>query len=260
MKGNTMASSKNLLVLKRFMFWVFFLSTSSVVAQAQPPKKFRIKPGEIATKTIPFKEQYANTEFKEGKVLYVDGKTTTALLNFNLLYTEMEFIDSSGDTLAIGVEDLVRNILLGEQLYYFDYSFGYLLLVNEYPSLKLAEKKGLALLLKDSEKYVNPRYDHFSKLAENSFTNQDRNNFSSYTYRQMYTQPAKNDFYLLESSSYFFVDKNERAYRANPKNLFKIFPEHKSTIKNYLKENNINFRDKADLEKLTEYIHKANFQ
>lgn len=259
MKGSIMGSSKNLSDLKRLMLLAFCLSACSVVANAQALKKYRIKSGEVATKIIPLQEQYANPEFKEGKVLYVNGKTTTALLNFNLLYTEMEFIDPSGDTLAIGSEDLVKNILLGEHLYYFDYSYGYLKLISDYPSLKLAEKKGFALLLKDSEKYVNPRYDHFSKLAENSFANQDRNNFNSYTYRQMYNEPAKNDFYLPETVSYYFIDKNERAHPANQAGLNKIFPEHKRTIKKYLKENKINFREKEDLEELTEFINQVNF-
>lgn len=250
-----MISAVNFLLTKNLILLAVGLFAFPAASVGQSAKKFRIWSGEVATKVIPANERYSNENFRKGIVLFGNEKTSSALLNYNLLYSDIEYIDQEGDTLSIANEELVRNVLIGNDLYYFNYRFGYLEVLSDYPSLKLAAKKGMTLLQKDKDVYVNPRYDHFSKLAEDPFTNQDRFFNNTVTYRQMYNMPAKDDFYLLESTSYYFIDKNSRSHPASLKSLRKIFPENKRTIKKYLKQNNVNFKNRDDLEKLVEFCN-----
>ena len=54
------------------------------------------------------------------------------------------------------------------------------------------------------------------------------------------------DFYIGNITNGFLLYKKS--------NVLKLYPQHKSTIKNYLKTNPVDFKAKDDLIKLTEYL------
>ena len=227
---------------------------------AQNLQKYRLKEGEIVVKAIPEKERYSYENFKIGKILFTNGKSSTAPLNYNLLYGEMEFISEDGDTLSLAQEPLIQNIMIGDDLYYVDNRKGYLKVKTDYPSLKLAAKEKLMLIQKEREFFVNPENDHFRKLSDDEMSKKNFPNNVPVTYQEFYTKPLEGDLLLAKVVGYYFIDFNDRFHPAKKAKVLKIFPGKKRAIRNFIKENNINFHLEEDLEKLVEFCHQLNYQ
>lgn len=230
------------------------------ILPAQVPEKYRFKKGEVVLKALPESKRYVYGNFKEGKILFVNGKLSTAKLNYNLLYGEMEYIDDSGDTLALADDLLVQNILVGPDLFYSDYQNALVKIVADFPALKLGAREKLVMIRDDDKVFVNPEYDHFRKLSKDEFSKHNTPPSVKLTYRQYYTNPLEEELLLIKVVNYFFIDQNNHFHPTKKKNIWKIYPATKGAIREFIKENNISFDQEEDLVKLVEFCNQLSVQ
>lgn len=87
--------------------YILFLATAFATLfsfapdlSAQNNQKFVVKPRQFPVRAIPFTEQYLFSSFKQSIVCFYNAQMVGALLSYNLLFGEIQFIHSQGDTLS----------------------------------------------------------------------------------------------------------------------------------------------------------------
>ena len=190
---------------------------------------------------LPVDERYRFDHFQRGKVFFNDGNTVNATLNYNFLNQEVEFINTTGDTLSIAQKNAVNRIRIGQQLLYHYPTVGYLEVCYGLPTLKLVVKRIIQPVRNRKSKVI----PHRLNSDDNSLNPMSAlgNNESSLT--------------LLAEQNYFFIDKNKRLYPARRSSLYRIFPQHRTIIKAYLKKYRINLEQEEDIIKVLQFCSQT---
>ncbi len=200
-----------------------------------------VKAGTKIIDYFPPAERYRYPGFVSGKAVFRDGTFTTAQFNYNILYGEMQFIQSH-DTLEIANAESLRLVILAADTFYFDK--GYLEVRYSNGSDKLAVKEYVKLI--DTKKMG--AYGMTSSTSA----------ISSYN-----SISATSGYYKLTVSDDLVVKKVKEFYLYTPgsgfqlfrkNNAMQAFPNKKDAIKQYLKINDVDFNSEADLLKLMEYL------
>jgi hypothetical protein len=93
--------------------------------------------------------------------------------------------------------------------------------------------------------------------TEHTGTTRRANTDVSNTVSGVYVSRPFNANYTLEITKHYWLRRGNSFYKANnEKQLIKVFPfKHNELIKNYIKENNIDFSKQADVVKLVAYCN-----
>jgi hypothetical protein len=217
--------------MQKFLWCFLGAVTIHFTLRAQEAPIYTINAGEIVTSIIPIKEQYLYGEFQQGTVWFRNGRSLSALLNYNHLYGEMQFINSKGDTLALVEENSLKNIDINEDVFYHVTKNGFVEVITAHLPVKLARKQNLELI-KIKVKLVGMNNSHF------------------FSYRKVYTQETPGELQLAKQTSYYFIDQNERVHQAKKSTLLKLFGRHKKAIEDYIDTNQVDFTQEEDLKKL----------
>lgn len=208
---------------------------------AQDNQLIRVKGGEDIQKAIAMGDRYRYPTFQNGTVRFHSGKSISSLLNYNLLLGEIHFISPTKDTLALANENTIKEIKIANNLFYFSPENGYLEIIAEGNSLKVAVKQ----IFRVAGVEKMGAYEQSSAVSSIK-------NYSvlSSTNGSIQKLEAKGDIVLSKEKLHFFIDQNNRFYKATKSTLFKIFPKHKREIETYIKENHIDFKDDNHLKKI----------
>ncbi len=154
----------------------------------------------------------------------------------------MQFLATTGDTLTLDNEETTKLIVANNDSFY--YNNGYFMVISSNNSLKLAIKQGFKI----SDKQKTTAYDGSSSVSSirnlNSYNSDGR----------IYNVGVKEDVLLTREIQYYFGNKFNQFVVSNKKNLLDLYPKHGYEIKKYLKETEIGFQNKQDLEKLLQYL------
>ncbi|MDO1451744.1 hypothetical protein Q0590_36055 [Rhodocytophaga aerolata] len=227
--------------------------------RAQQAPLYTINAGEIVSDVIPLNEQYVYGEFQQGTVWFRNGKSLPALLNYNRLYGEMQFIGSKGDTLALVEENSLKKITIGKQVFYYMHKNSFVELLTAQLPVKLARKQNLEIIRSTFRLVRNSGIGSTGNVfaGERDDTMNGPFNSSTHTsslsYRKLYTQKVPGELQLAKQSSYYFVDQNERVHQAKKSTLLKLFGRHKQAIEDYIDTNQVDFTREVDLKNLLEY-------
>lgn len=223
---------------------IFLLFTVSGLAQEEI---IFIKAGTDASDELTPARIYRFPAFKKGTVFFRDGTVSQALMNYNFLNGEIEFIDPKGDTLAIAKAQLlnVRSVRIDTSSFYFNEGYLEELVDNKYG--KLLQKQ--VLVVKKREKIGG-----YNQPSETSAID----SYSSYSFDgQFQFRPdlkVRENITLGKRVLYYFGDQYNVFLLANKKNLLRIFSKHRDQINNYLKSNEVDFAKYDDLQKLFAFI------
>ena len=224
---------------------------------AQAAERYLVKEGEIAVKIIPVQQQYLFTDFSEGLVILNDNQYLETKLNYSLLYDEIHFINRGGDTLSVGNELNLNQIIIADRVFRYSYKDGFLEEIKDFPSIKLAKKQVLQTTRnevvhysEDAKVAVGPTGKNGSKSAGDYSGSRSRR---GYNFKDFYTRKSKGRMVIEKQASYFFIDKNNRFHPATKSSILKIFVKNKNTIKRYLEAHKIDFDQEEDLIKLLEF-------
>ena len=201
-----------------------------------------IKAGTSFKESVSITDSYQYPQFVTGKVFFKSGDSTVAKLNYHRFLDEMQFIDLKGDTLDIANASTIRFIRINVDVFYYDN--GYVKLIRDTNGIKLAAKQ--TLLVSGKEKIgayglANPTsaIDSYGALIDP---------------RGMYKLIPNEDVKLTKKTRYYFGDKYNRFVWATRKNLLREFSKESKLLNTYLKENNVDFNKREDLEKLLQFL------
>ena len=223
-------------------FFYFFLLLYVNNNFAQDSTRFLIRADQFVSDVLTPEKIYQYPKFLRGKIKFRDETSTEALLNYNYLNGEMEFINLKSDTLAIAEHQMLNilRIILNKDTFY--YHKGYLQQVLQTSVGILAKRQMLVVLKRE-------KLGAFDQPA--STTNVEsmlyfRDYYGSITttmkVRENITMVYRNEFFLGDNY-YFFLP-------ANKKNLLKLFPSRRAILNNYLRENEVDFKNSGHLQKL----------
>jgi hypothetical protein len=208
-------------------------------AHAQKKQNVTVPAGSAVEDCIPFQERYRFKEFADGKVFFRNGSFAATKLNYNLLISDMEYIQAT-DTLSIA--NPLDIILIAFDSDTFCYDNGYLENIRE-GKVRVALRQSISL------KNILKR-DSYGSSSSNSSTD----SFSSIeTTGKTYKLISNQDRVFEKTVQYFIANTSGSFVPFNKKKVLQIFPEKKELIQEYLKTNKIDFDSKADL------LHFAGF-
>jgi len=210
---------------------------------AQSTETITVKTGTSISEGVPAADLYQYSQFVNGTVYFRNGTSSVARLNYNRFIDEMQFLNTTGDTLALDNEETIKLIIANSDSFYYDN--GYFMVISSNNSLKLAIKQGFKIL----DKQKTTAYDKSSSVS--SIKNVNSYNADE---SRIYQIGVTQDVVLTRETQYYFGDKFNQFVVANKKNLLALYPKHSYEIKKYLKETEIGFQNKDDLEKLLQFL------
>ncbi len=219
---------------------IFLIALFSVARlQAQEEEVYTVK----AHQLIPSKVIYALPGFTVGTAFLRDGTTARQPLNYNYLTGEMQFINRGGDTLAIADPGTIKYIAIDTAVFY--YEKGFLKQVFIVDSFKLAERQVLTQLP--------------GKIAGGYGTGNEGGDgaqqFGNVTTEAFGTQHlrADKDISFKKVVTYYLGDRFNLFLRADKSTFTHFFSKKKALVEQYIREHNVNFKNKLDLQKLLQF-------
>jgi hypothetical protein len=226
--------------MKIFVVVVFLMLAKAVAGQDST--EIVIPAGTVLSQVLTPDKIYQFPQFALGKVFYRNGTETEALLNYNNLRGDIEFIGPKKDTLVIA-KDLIptiRKIMINGHTYF--YQEQYFEQVAEKAIGKLLKRQ---MYLMVDRKRMGAFNQYSSLSAITSYANlTDRSSGVAQSLQ------SNEKVTLSLRSEYFFGDKNDYFLPATKKNLIKSYPSKKAQIDSYLELNKVDFKNIEDLQKL----------
>ncbi|WP_439881189.1 hypothetical protein ACSX1A_18860 [Pontibacter sp. MBLB2868] len=214
-------------------------------AHAQRPDKIKVKPTSGKLSADIRSEAYYYPDFQDGTVSFRNGRTTVGNLNYNMLTGEIEFINSKKDTLALANMYDVTQAIFGTDIFYYDpESENLLKLLEEYDDKKL---------------FVNERYEltnikNVGAFGMESSTTSPTSSSSNQNIGDTQNRLKQNESLIYSAKSSYFIADKTQYMPATRASILRMFPEHKSEIKKYIKNQKFNLNEKEDLSQLLKYI------
>lgn len=218
---------------------LLFLVLSSYSLRSQTDTTYIIKPGENIFDVVLLKDIYRYPGFMQGTVLFRDGRSVRSRLNYNMLISQVQFIDMKGDTLSLAEEETIKYVVIAQDS--FCYDDGYIELMVEDGKVRM----GRRIFFKEFEQ--KPGAYGLSSGTTAAV------NLSSILERRAYELNTEQELVLAKSTTYFLGNKNE-ILPAEKKNVVKLFPRHKKAISDYINNKAVNFDKEEDLIRLTSFL------
>ena len=214
-----------------FLAAVFFQSLS---AGAQVSERKIIHAGDLVSDYF----TYRFPSFEDATILFKNGGSLLYKMNFNTFLCTMQFIDSTGDTLAIEKPDDIDSIRLNNSTFFCN--DGYYEIIASFDSVKLVVFRTV--------KFEPVKIGAMGEPSRHTSID----NFVNYTGigNKAIQLTANYDVYAYLKTEYFLMSGKSEFLKATKSNFLKIFNDDKKRIENFLKLNKPNFKKQNDLEKL----------
>ncbi len=212
-----------------------------ILSSAQERKTFKLNPGQKATDVIPANEIYRYPSFVSGTVSFRNDRVGTALMNYNALIAEMQFIDPKGDTLSLDDAASIRSILLQGDTFYFHKVFLHQLATIG--DRKLAEHSSFVFVNRQKlggfGEPTNATVETYNQISTSSF-------FKDLVARELITLGKVNILYT--------GDKFNQFREVNRKNLMQIYSRKSKELDAYLRTHDVAFGKVEDVKALMMYM------
>lgn len=225
---------------QKLLFYPGLLLLLSVFAvnqtSAQHTKAYPVKAGEIPNRVLPNEAMYVLPAFATGSALQRDGTAATFAFNYNFLQDEMHFIGIAGDTLAIAEPVLLKTVVIGTLIFYYDK--GYLQQIFTAGKYSLAMRQQMVQI---ADKTTGA-YDAASGASAIKTYGTINNN------SQIYQLEVKKDVVFEKVVGYYIGAGSNPFVKASRRN-FELFFADKA-VSAYCKTHRVNFNNEADLKAL----------
>ena len=225
----------------RLLSSVILLNCAGLLAQ--DTTLITVKAGNRIGEVLTINEIFIQPQFITGNVYFRNGSKAIAKMNYNSLTDQMLFIDAKGDTLALTDEKTIKFISLDKDTFYFDE--GYMRLVTSNSVARLTEKRVWEVA--DIRKIGS----HDRPSTTYAVTS-----YSTLTDELGHTRDLvlREDVVLRKKPEYYFGDMFNHFTPATKKNLLLLFPKKRASLNAYFNDNKVNFYNKADLEKIVQFL------
>ncbi len=216
---------------------IFLIFSSTLPAQKN--KIVIVKAGTKVIDYFPYGERYRYPEFVPGQVVLKNGNSNNLILNYNILYGEIEFIQS-GDTLYIAKKKEIR-FVVAQDTFFFDK--GYIEIISG-GQLKVGLKQYIKLkdILKKGAYGTTNRgvsIDTYNSVATGGIS---------------YDLIPNEDLELQKTLEYYISDLSGGFMLFTKKNAIQLFPGKEDDIKTYIKSNKVDFDSRDDLIRFADYL------
>ncbi|TDB62285.1 hypothetical protein [Arundinibacter roseus] len=231
--------------MKIFIYILFFMSALALNLQAQDRKEtMRVKDGGKTDNQLFTQFKYTYDQFSDGIVRYRNGRAPVAKLNYNMLLQEMQFLSPSGDTLSLDQEYSIHAISIQNDTYVYNGKKGFLKILSNEHTVQLAVDNSLQVANVDKI----GAYGQSSGVSSiKTFTSFSNGNSS------ISKLNIGGDVVYSVKRAFFLVDQNDLIFPATKKNFLRLFPNHKEAIADYLKQNQVQFTEEEDLQRLMKF-------
>lgn len=227
---------------KNSVLLMLVLAISSSAICQKSVERIEIQGGSRAWENF-FKEIYKYEKFQPGIVEYKNGKQFKGTLNYNKVLGNIEFIDETGDTLAMSNEENVSEVRIGEDEFYY-------ILPDCVETIKDGGK--LKLVKNERVRIADKQKVGGLGIPNSTGTIESIDRLDT---RIDYNQVDINEKLLLNKTTRFFIETDKRELiPASKKNILSLFPRHEAAIKEYIKQHQIDFTRQDHLAELTGYL------
>ncbi|PSK91606.1 hypothetical protein [Taibaiella chishuiensis] len=190
-------------------------------------------------------EGYLYPAFGTGRVYEKDGSYGQAKLNFNRLTNEMVFIAPKGDTMKLAHPESASLVTILSDSFYF-YQGTFLRKATHYAQPPELYQKLEMKYVSDENKSAYGYSDISAKTSVQNFNTYFGTTFLPEDKNIKFEQSR--DLYILNDKGVFVAAKETV--------LFKMFPQYKNRLREFLSEHKINFRKPQDAAQAIDFIQK----
>lgn len=187
------------------------------------------------------KEAYEYASFQPGYVEYRGGKQYKSILNYNKVLGTLQFIDDKGDTLALSNEETIRQVNIGDKIYF--YAPQCMMEVQGNDKFSFAKRETLHI----ADKQKTGAFG----IPNTSGTIDTYELPSSRIYNEL---EINESLLLRKTTTYYFSNEKGKVQVATRKNMLELFPKKTTELKKFIEENNVDFHKEADLNKLAAFV------
>jgi len=217
--------------------FLFFLFSTN----AQISETITVKAGEDLSAILSSHGLYKFPSFIYGTVLFKDGTSTKAKMNFNVFLNDMQFIDNKGDTLAIDNASLIDSLKLDSNVFY--YQKGYFYIVKDYSDIKLVMQEKINFENVKKGAYGLP--SRASSIDTYGGATSGFNSINQYILNE--------DIIVKKETTYRLAYKKFRSEPATRTGFLNVFHDIKKETSDFIETNNINFKRESDIKKLFDF-------
>ncbi|MGB3589677.1 MAG: hypothetical protein WBA23_24230 [Tunicatimonas sp.] len=203
---------------KRSLVFALFFIVHIQLLYGQKGEIYRINTGQKINEALPMEVKYRYETFQTGTVLFYNGKTSTGKLNYNILLGDMQFVDRSRDTLSLANRETIKHVKINNDLFFYDEKHGYMEVVEEYPSVKLAVHQQFVPIAREKSGGFG-QSTGTSAVREYGSVNSGSGGINQLE--------MKGDVLVTQKANYLLIDKNQRARRANRSGILRAFSKGK---------------------------------
>lgn len=213
-----------------------YLSTS---LSAQKNRIVVVRAGTKVADYFSFSEKYRYPDFVPGQALFKSGRTNDLKMNYNMLFSEIEFVQGK-DTLSISRKKDLKYVVATDTFYY---SNGFIEIISG-GQIKVGLKQYFRIrdVLKTGAYGTTVRAgsaDTYNSMSVNAVT---------------YDLVPNEDIELQKTVEYYLYTPDKGFDDFTKKNVLEIFPGKSDEIKAYIKSNKVDFNSRDDLLKFAEYL------
>ena len=184
--------------------------------------------------------RYLYPEFVQGKIVLKNDKSSSCMVNYNMLQDEIEFLQDN-DTLSIVKKKDLKYIIADNDT--FIYNSGY---------VKFVSGQDLKIYCKDKF-YLKEILKRDGMGAVNRSAAIESNS-SMGNQTVSYDLAVSEDYVYRREISYYIITSNGSIEQLKKQDILNLFSNHKSNIQKYLKDNKIDFQKQEDVVKLAGYL------
>ena len=205
-----------------------------------------IAAGQDVSEVLTPQKIFRYPQFINGEILFRDGSTSHALLNYNCLIGEIEFISPKKDTLAIAKEQMlnIKKVIIDTNTFFYNRRY-----------MELVMENGVGKLLKSEmfDVVKREKIGGYNQPATTSAIESDETFTGTYGIPELNLKIRENITLALKTN-YFFGNDYDLVLPANKKNIYKAYHAKKDLIDKYLKDNAVDYKNPGDLKKLLAYL------
>lgn len=235
----------------KISFIFIFLAFIPFALTGQPKNAYRVPAKTKVSDLVPYSETHLFTEFQLGKIIMTDGTIVQALMNYSFLSEQMELISETNDTSFIKVDRRLKQFDFKHISFINDLELGLIEIINDNVYPKLGRKRYYLVVSVDRVKNIGYASSPNPTISAQTEVWSNKNPYL----QDLESQSIQSNRLVEKKAELYFIDKNKRVYEAKRSVLFKIFPRNKREIRDYLKEEKLDFKKEEDMIKLMQYCH-----
>lgn len=186
-------------------------------------------------------------EFLQSTVVFGDGGVLETNMNYNRYFRQLFFINEKKDTLALAHPATYKMFIIGKDSFYFT-GKGFCFLLEKYKDVHLAKEEVLSLIGKEKKGLYGTYSSVSSADSEMTYSNDEQQKIQ-------WLKIDQNAIYQMEEN-FLLKDRFDNFFTADKKNFHNLFRLKQKELKQYLKENKVDYKKKEDLVKLLEFLSK----